>query len=149
MILERGALERLLAMQTFIRLKIRISGLGEFPAATGPAEHIFGMLSDIHPATASIDLRANRKTGGTLARVSDIVRALLDSSREAVTQLLVVGSEGDADEKTTVDLFKDRMMETVRINLDDGERITNAVRYACLRTAFAARRAELDQRARP
>ena len=149
MMLELGALERLLAMQTFLRLKMRISGLGELPASPGPLEHVFGLLSNIHAATASIDLRATKKTGGTLSNVAEIVRSVLDSGKDAVTQLLVVGSEGNADEKTTVDLFKDRMMETVRISLDDGERITNAIRYDCLREALAQRRAELDRRSQP
>ncbi len=147
LMLNEGALARLFAMKIFTRLKIKISNMGQTPTGSGTLNNLFGMLSDFQSSSALIDLRANKEVG-SLTRITQLVSELMSSPEESVTQLLVVGSEGDADEKSTVDLFKDRMMETVRINLGDGERVSDVNRYDCLRKAFERRRSELDRRIR-
>src|ERR1700687_1901452 len=106
--------------------------------ATSTVDHIFATIRDVNSPQAAFNFKIRRREG-SLRKVKELVNALLGSKREAVTQLLVVGSEGDAEEKSTVDLFQDRMIEPLRIELAEGDRITNAVRYDCLKEAFRAR----------
>lgn len=49
---------------------------------------------------------------------------------------MVVGSEGDDEERTLIDLLQDRLSESVIVEMKDGARITTAQRFKALKTAW-------------
>ncbi len=50
--------------------------------------------------------------------------------------MIVIGSEGDDEERTLIDLLQDRLSESVIVDVKDGERITSGQRFKALNTAW-------------
>jgi hypothetical protein len=143
------ALERILRLGTIAKFQIRLAGIDSAKALRGASESsttLMRFLRFLKAPTASISVGIDRETP-TLERVAQLVRDALEWETEGIAQvkkLLVVGSEGDADEMAAIDLLRDRIIETVPVVLADGQRISDRDRYNAVKTAWERQRSELE-----
>lgn len=141
-ILKEDALKRIARMQSIRTFEVHFSGVQNGQSLRGKghsAKAMYSMLDEFQAPNATIKLSLGRKRG-TLQNVRDFVAELFgnqaDNSPSDVTKVVVVGSEGDDEERTLIDLLQDRLSESVIVEMKDGARITSAQRFKALNTAW-------------
>jgi hypothetical protein len=141
-ILKEDALNRIIRMQSVHTFEVHFAGVedGHNLRDRGrSARTIYQVLDEFQAPNATIRLSVGRKRG-TLRNVASAVTQLFgnqaDQGQREVKKLLVIGSEGEDEERTLVDLFQDKLAETVTVEVLDGERLGTAQRYRALGFAW-------------
>lgn len=140
-VLKLEALERIMRLGTIARFQIQLAGIDsarQLKAKHESARAMMRFLRFLRAPTANISIQVERETS-TLERVRNLIADALEWDQKGlaeVRKILVVGSEGDADELAAIDLLRDRVIETVPIQLADGQRMTDNDRYRAVRTAW-------------
>ena len=149
-VLKPDALERITHMQTIQTFEIQFAGVqnGQNLKNKGhSAKAMYQMLDEFQAPNATIKLSAGKKQN-TLQNVANAVTQLFGNQAEGapkeVRRVIVVGNDGNDDERAIVDLFQDRLSEFVQVEVKDGERISNAQRFKALTTAWERNQAYLE-----
>jgi hypothetical protein len=149
-ILKEDALKRIAKMQSIRTFEIHFAGVQNGQSLKGKgssAKAMYSMLDEFQAPNATIKLSVGRKPG-TLQNVVNAVSGLFgneaDSQPSDVTRVIVVGSEGEDEERTLIDLLQDRLSESVIVEIKDGERITSAQRFKALNTAWERNQVYLE-----
>jgi Family of unknown function (DUF6731) len=147
-VVKTEALERIQRMGVVAKFQLKLAGIDNGKAARSrnrSAAAMFEFLRTFDAPTASITVAIDKETH-TLDRVANFVTEALQwnqDGRAEVKKLLVVGSEDEADERTAIDLFEDRIVEIIPVELEPGQRIRDNERYNAVRTAWNRQRAAL------
>jgi hypothetical protein len=149
-ILKEDALNRIAKMQNINTFEVHFAGVQNGQSLKGKghsAKAMYTMLDEFQAPNATIRLSAGRKQG-TLQNVVNAVADLFGNQADAhpaeVKRVIVIGSEGDGEEKTLIDLLQDRLSELVIVEVKDGERITSAQRFKALNTAWDRNQSYLE-----
>lgn len=141
-ILKENALKRIASMQSIRTFEVHFAGVQNGQSLRGKghsAKAIYSMLDEFQAPNATIKLSVGRKRG-TLQNVTNFVSELFGNQADErppdVTRVVVIGSEGDDEERTLIDLLQDRLSEAVIVEIKDGARITSAQRFKALNTAW-------------
>jgi hypothetical protein len=155
-VMKIEALERILRMENVRKFQIKLAGIDSAQPLRAnthaSARSLMEFLRAVRAPTASISVAIDRETP-RLERIASLIRDALqweESGLAQVKKILVVGSEDEAgpDEIVAIDLLRDRIVETVPVELPDGQRIGDNDRYNAVRTAWNRVRVEMEQRPR-
>jgi hypothetical protein len=141
-ILKEDALTRIAKMQNIKTFEIQFAGVQNGQNLRGKglsAKAMYSMLDRFQAPNATIRLSTGKKQGtlhNVLDAVSDLFGNQADAEPKDIKRIFVVGSEGDEEERTMIDLLQDRLTELVVVEMNDGERITAAQRTKALNTAW-------------
>ena len=156
-IIKLEALQRILAMGQVRKFKIQLAGIDSARPLRADthtsARSMMSMLRSLRAPTASITVGVDRETP-TLERIANLVQDALhwnESGIADVKKLLVIGAEGEngPDEIVAIDLLQDRIVESISLDVPEGERIGNDARFNAVRTAWNRNREHLEERFRP
>lgn len=150
-VMKLEALERILRMGTVEKFQIRFAGIDSGRPLRGGhagAREMIQSLRLLRGPKASISVAVDRETP-TLARVGQFIADALEWNRTGllrVEKVLVVGSEGEEQELTAIDLLTDRAVETIPVELLDGRRLNDHDRYQAITTAWNRQQDDLQTR---
>ena len=150
-VIKDDALTRIMQMGTVEKFQIRFAGIDSGRPLRGghaSARNMIQSLRNLRAPKASINLQIDRDTT-TLEHVGQFIADALDWDRRGdltVEKILVVGSDGEADEISVIDLFKDRVVEILPVEVQDGRKFDDASRYSAVRTAWNRQQASLAER---
>ncbi len=149
-ILKEDALTRIANMQNIRTFEVHFAGVQNGQSIRGKghsAKAMYAMLDEFQAPNATIKLSLGRKPGtlqNVVNAVSDLFGNQADAQPQEVKRVIVIGSEGDAEERTLIDLLQDRLSESVIVEVKDGERITSAQRFKALNSAWERNQTYLE-----
>lgn len=149
-ILKEDALKRIARMQSIQTFEVHFAGVQNGQTLRGKghsAKAMYQMLDEFQAPNATIRLSTGRQRG-TLKNVASAVAQLFGNQADAapkdVKKVVVIGSEGEDEERTLIDLFQDRLTELVIVEVRDGERISVTQRLKALNTAWERNQTYLE-----
>lgn len=150
-ILKEDALQRIARMQNISTFEVHFAGVQNGHNLRGrghSAGSMYAMLNQFQAPNATIKLSMGRKPG----RLQNVVNAVADlfgdqaeAQPQEVKRVIVIGSEGEDEERTLIDLLQDRLSESIVVEVRDGERITSAQRFKALNAAWERNQTYLER----
>ncbi len=150
-VIRPQAIERIEKMKRPTELQLRFAGIthgGGMQRRGRAAKRIFELLEFFRAPNAAIKLSMGKKPGG-LTNIADGIRDVLasfrDDEREQIRKVLVIGSEGEDGERAVIDLFQDRLVEQIPVEIGDGHKLSDADRFHAVRVAWDTHSKDLER----
>lgn len=145
-LIKPDAILRVEELPTIRAFEIHLAGVDAaiYRSRNAAARSVLDMMASFDAPKAKITLetgvRRGRPDQPSLINVVQAIREYLPRGREPqpeVEKLVVSGlTDGDLRTEAVINLLEDRLVETIEVTLQDGERVTDAKRFHAVLTAW-------------